>query len=47
MKVVGRVLARALRNREQEPELHRIADEVREITSGFPLYPQLMAAGEK
>jgi glycine hydroxymethyltransferase len=41
MKLVGRWIARALRGRADESELRRIADEVRELTSEFPLYPEL------
>jgi len=46
MKAVGRMIARALRAREQEAELHRVGDEVRELASGFPLYPRLVGASE-
>jgi len=42
MKSVGRLIARALRGREQPPELEKVAREVRELTSGFPLYPSLV-----
>ena len=45
MKTVGRLIARALRGREQPPELEKVAREVRELTSGFPLYPSLVARG--
>jgi len=45
MKSVGRLIARALRGREQPPELEKVAREVRELTSGFPLYPSLVARG--
>jgi glycine hydroxymethyltransferase len=45
MKRVGRLIARALRGREQPPELERVVREVRELTSGFPLYPSLVAGG--
>ena len=42
MKLIGRLIARALRGREQPPELESVAREVRELTSGFPLYPSLV-----
>lgn len=42
MQRVGRLIARALRGRDDEDELHRIAGEVRELTSSFPLYPDLL-----
>jgi glycine/serine hydroxymethyltransferase len=45
MKSVGRLIARALRGREQPPELEKVARDVRELTSGFPLYPSLVARG--
>jgi glycine hydroxymethyltransferase len=45
MKRVGRLVARALRGREQPLELERVARDVRELTSSFPLYPSLVAGG--
>jgi len=42
MKRVGRLIAQALRGREQPLELERVVREVRELTSGFPLYPSLV-----
>ncbi len=45
MKSVGRLIARALQGREQPIELEKVAREVRELTSGFPLYPSLVARG--
>ena len=45
MKRVGRLIARALRGREQPPELEKVSRDVRELTSGFPLYPSLIAGG--
>jgi glycine hydroxymethyltransferase len=45
MKSVGRLIARALRGREQPPELEKVARDVLELTSGFPLYPSLVARG--
>jgi glycine hydroxymethyltransferase len=45
MKRVGRLIARALRGREQPPELEKVSRYVRELTSGFPLYPSLIAGG--
>jgi glycine hydroxymethyltransferase len=42
LKVVGRLIARALRGREQLPELESVSREVRELTAGFPLYPSLV-----
>jgi glycine hydroxymethyltransferase len=45
MKRVGRLIARALRGREHPLELERVVREVRELTSGFPLYPSLVARG--
>jgi len=44
MKVVGRLIARALRGREQLSELESISREVRELTAGFPLYPSLVTS---
>lgn len=41
MKVVGRLLARALRTRDDEEALAGIASEVRELCTGFPLYETL------
>ena len=41
MKSVGRWIARALRSRTDESDLHRVADEVRELTTEFPLYPEV------
>jgi glycine hydroxymethyltransferase len=43
MKRVGRLIARGLRGRESPPELESVARDVRELTSGFPLYPDLAA----
>ncbi len=45
MKLIGGLIARALRGREQPLELERVAREVRGLTSGFPLYPSLVARG--
>jgi glycine hydroxymethyltransferase len=44
MTIVGGLIARALRSREQASELEAVAREVRELTSGFPLYPSLLKA---
>ena len=44
MKVVGRLIGRALRGREQLSELESISREVRELTAGFPLYPSLVTS---
>ncbi len=41
MKRVGHLIARGLRGREQPAELESVARDVRELTSGFPLYPGL------
>ena len=41
MKLVGRWIARALRSRTDESDLRRVADEVRELTAEFPLYPEV------
>ncbi|MGH9336404.1 MAG: serine hydroxymethyltransferase, partial [Vicinamibacteria bacterium] len=41
MKVVGRLIARAIRGREQESQLEGVAKEVKALASGFPLYPVL------
>ena len=41
MKLVGRWIARALRSRTDESDLRRVADEVRELTTEFPLYPEV------
>ncbi len=43
MKRIGRLIARGLRGREREAELESVARDVRELTSGFPLYPGLAA----
>jgi glycine/serine hydroxymethyltransferase len=43
MKRVGRLIARGLRGRERPAELEAVARDVRELTSGFPLYPDLAA----
>jgi glycine/serine hydroxymethyltransferase len=43
MKHVGRLIARGLRGRENPRELDSVAREVRELTSGFPLYADLAA----
>jgi glycine hydroxymethyltransferase len=43
MKQVGRLIARGLRGRENPRELDSVAREVRELTSGFPLYADLAA----
>jgi glycine hydroxymethyltransferase len=45
MKRVGRLIARALRGREQPHELEKVGRDVRELTAGFPLYPSLVARG--
>ena len=42
MQRVGRLIARALRARDNDDELHRIGGDVRELSSGFPLYPDLI-----
>ncbi len=42
MKVAGRFIARALRDREDEAALSRIAGEVKELSRDFPLYPNLL-----
>ncbi len=42
MKVTGRFIARALRDREDEAALSRIAGEVKELSRDFPLYPNLL-----
>lgn len=39
MQHVGRLIARALRGRDDADELARIAGDVRELASAFPLYP--------
>ncbi len=39
MQRVGRLIARALRARDSEDELGRVAGDVRELSSDFPLYP--------
>ena len=41
MKLIGRWIARALRSRADESGLRRVADEVRELTTEFPLYPEV------
>jgi glycine hydroxymethyltransferase len=43
MKRIGRFIARALRGRERPPELESVRAAVRQLTSGFPLYPSLVA----
>ena len=42
MQRVGRLIARALRARDNDDELHRIGGDVRELSSAFPLYPDLI-----
>jgi glycine hydroxymethyltransferase len=44
MKLVGRLIARALRGRDKQAELDKVAQQVRELTRGFPLYPSLVEA---
>lgn len=44
MKLVGRLVARALRGRDRKDELDKVAHKVRELTAGFPLYPSLIEA---
>ncbi|MCP3978471.1 MAG: serine hydroxymethyltransferase [bacterium] len=44
MAVVGDLIARAIEAREDESELARIKAAVAEMTDGFPLYPQRLAA---
>ena len=46
MQRVGRLVARALRARDNDDELHRVSGDVRELSSAFPLYPELIAAAE-
>jgi glycine hydroxymethyltransferase len=46
MKHVGRLLARALRGRENESELDAVAVKVRELAKSFPLYPSLLGRSE-
>jgi glycine hydroxymethyltransferase len=43
MKQVGRLIARALREREREAELETVGHAVRELARSFPLYPGLGA----
>ena len=42
IKVVGQFIARALRDREDDTALLRIAGEVKEFSSNFPLYSNLL-----
>ena len=42
MQRVGRLIARALRARDNDDELHRVGGDVRELSSAFPLYPDLL-----
>jgi glycine hydroxymethyltransferase len=42
MKAVGRLVARAIRGRGEPSELEKVRGEVRDLTSGFPLYPSLL-----
>jgi len=42
MQRVGRLIARALRARDNDDELHRVGGDVRELASAFPLYPDLI-----
>ncbi len=44
MKLVGRLIARALRGRDKQAELDKVAQQVQELTRGFPLYPSLVEA---
>jgi glycine hydroxymethyltransferase len=39
MQRVGRLIARALRGRDNDDELTRVAADVHELSSAFPLYP--------
>ncbi len=42
MQRVGRLIARAIRARGNDDELHRIGGAVRELSQAFPLYPDLI-----
>ena len=42
MQRVGRLIARALRARDNDDDLHRVGGDVRELSSAFPLYPDLI-----
>jgi glycine hydroxymethyltransferase len=44
MDAVGDLIAKALDARADEAELDRIRDEVKELASGFPLYPRRLQA---
>ncbi len=41
MQYVGRLIARALQARDNIKEIHRIAEDVRQLVKEFPLYPDL------
>ena len=45
MDAIGDLIARALDAREDEGELKRIKGQVKELASGFPLYPRRLQAG--
>jgi len=47
MQRVGRLIARALRARDNDDELHRVGGDVRELSSAFPLYPDLIEPDPK
>jgi len=47
MQRVGRLIARALRARDNDDELHRVGGDVRELSSAFPLYPDLIESDPK
>ena len=42
MQYVGRLIARALQARDNIKEIHRIAEDVRQLVKEFPLYPDLL-----
>jgi glycine/serine hydroxymethyltransferase len=41
MRVIGRLIGRTLRQRDDDRELSRVRDEVGELCAAFPPYPTL------
>jgi glycine/serine hydroxymethyltransferase len=44
MQLIGELISRTLRGRDDEAELAAIRAEVRELCAGFPPYPTLVGA---
>ena len=43
MKVIGKWIAEAIRERESESVLEGIAQKVKDLTASFPLYPRRLS----